>query len=137
MEIGGLKKKDFQVWVPFGVQDEKNGAQVLIRYLTREDLQEITRKATVVAWDRRNPRESHLDATQADILIGRAAVKGWKGFTHDGNDYPYSPENCDELMKGWMEFAQFVNDVAIDLQRLQEVEAKQTVKNSSRTSGSE
>ncbi|MDA8324971.1 MAG: hypothetical protein M0033_02005 [Nitrospiraceae bacterium] len=131
MEIGGLKKQDFEVWVPF------EDARVLIRYVSREELQGIRKRATVASWNRQHQREEQFDGMKADILLGRAAVRDWKGFTMEGVDYPYSPENCDELMRGFTAFARFVNDVCVDLQALQEEEAKQKVKNSSRISGTE
>ncbi len=133
MEIGGLKRNDFEVWVPFA----DDGAQVLVRYVCREELQVVRRKALIVSWDRQHQKEERLDAIRADVLLGRAAVRDWEGFTMEGQEYPYSPENCDELMKGWTEFARFVNNICIDLQALQEEEAKQKAKNSSRISGTD
>ena len=135
MEIGGLKKQDFEVWVPFC--EDGDLARVLVRFVSREELQEIRKKAITTSWDRQHQKEERLDGLKADILLGRAAVRGWEGFTMEGADYPYSPENCDELMKGWSEFARFVNSVCVDLVALQEEEAKQRAKNSSGTSGTE
>ncbi len=135
MEIGGLKKTDFEVWVPFG--EEQDGARVLVRYVGRADVQELRKRAVVVSWDRQHQRQERLDGIKWDVLLGRAAVRDWKGFTMEGADYPYSPENCDELMRGFTAFARFVNDVCVDLQALQEEEAKQQAKNSSRISGTE
>ncbi len=133
MEIGGLKKQDFEVWVPFG--EEGDPARVLVRFVSRAELQDIRRKATVTSWNRQHQKEEQFDGLKADVLLGRAAVRGWEGFTMEGADYPYSPENCDEIMKGWGEFARFVNNVCVDLQALHDEEAKQKAKNSSGTSG--
>ena len=132
MEIGGLKRQDFVVWVPFG-----SDASVLVRYVSRAELLEIRRKAAVVSWDGRHQKTEQFDAIKADVFLGRAAVRGWQGFTVEETEYPYSPENCDELMKGWTEFARFVNSVCVDLQAMQEEEGKQKIKNSSGTSGTE
>ncbi len=133
MEIGGLKKQDFQVWVPFG----EDGSKVLVRYVSRAELQEIRKKATVASWDRHHQKEDRVDGIKADVLLGRAAVRDWKGFTMESAEYNYSPENCDELMRGWSEFARFVNSICVDLQGLQEEDTKQQIKNSSSTSGTE
>ncbi len=135
MEIGGLKRNDFEVWMPFG--EEGDPATVLVRFVSRAEIQEIRKKATVTSYTRQHQREEQFDGLKADVLLGRAAVGGWEGFTMEDQDYPYSPENCDFLMKEWPEFARFVNNVCVDLQALQDEEAKQTAKNSSRTSGSD
>ncbi len=133
MEIGGLKRNDFQVWVPFG----NDGAQVLVRYVGREELQDIARKATVRSWDCHHQPQERLDVLKGDVLTGRAAVRDWKGFTLEGQEFPYSSENCDTLMKSWPQFSRFINDICIDLQALNEEEERQKAKNSLRTSGSE
>ncbi|MDA8087422.1 MAG: hypothetical protein M0Z75_12045 [Nitrospiraceae bacterium] len=135
MEIGGLKKQDFEVWVPFGAEGDP--AEVLVRYVSRAELQDIRKKATVTSWDRQHQKEERLDAVKADVLLGRAAVRDWKGFTMEGREYPYSPENCDELMRGWTQFARFVNEICVDLQALQEEDERRKIKNSSRISGTE
>ena len=141
MEIGGLRRQDFEVWVPFGEEagdgPDKNGTRVLVRFISRAEIQEIRKKASVISLNRQHQKEERFDALKADILLGRSAVRGWAGFTMEGADYPYSPDNCDELMKGWSEFARFVNSVCVDLQALHEEEAKQKTKNSWRTSGTE
>ena len=130
MEIGGLKK-DFEVWIPF--QD----ARVRIRHMRREDVREMTRTATVLEFDLNHQKQERFDGLKFDVLLGRAAVRGWEGFTVDGKDYPYSPEHCEELMRGWALFARFVNEVCTDLQALQAEEEKEKAKNSSRISGTE
>jgi hypothetical protein len=130
MEIGGLQREDFQVWVPFG-----DDAEVLIQYVPREVLQQIRRKATRITWDRKHQKEEQFDPIKADELLGRNAVKDWKGLTMNGEPYPYSPENCDFLMRKWVEFARFVNEVCVDLEALVEEERRQKVKNSVTSSG--
>ena len=74
--------------------------------------------------------EHTLDYLQADILLGRASVRGWKGFTANGEPFPYSGENRDFLMRKSVEFARFVNSACMDMQRLAGQERAQKRKNS-------
>jgi hypothetical protein len=53
----------------------------------------------------------------------------------EGEEYPYTEENCDFLMARWYEFARFVNDACVDLRALQEEERRRAEKNSGLTSG--
>jgi hypothetical protein len=130
MEIGSLKKESFEAWVPFG-----KDAEVLVRYVPREELQEIKKKATIVAWDRKHQKEEKFDPLAADLLLGKAAVRGWRGFTADGAEFPWSPESCDLLMRKWTEFARFVNETCADLEALMDEERARKTKNLSLTSG--
>jgi hypothetical protein len=132
MDIGALKRDDFEVWVPF-MED----AQVLMGYVSLEKLDEIEKAATVRTWNRKHQMEERVDRMKANRLIGRAAVRDWKGITDEGKEYPYSQESCDFLMTHWAEFSQFVNNTCNDLQRLKEEERKAAVGNSSLTSGEE
>jgi hypothetical protein len=135
MEIGALKAEDFQVWMPFA------DAEVLVRYISLEELREIGRKATRVTWE--GPRTpgnrpvETLDSALANKLLGRAAVRGWRGITMEGEEFPYSPENCDFLMARWLEFVRFVNEASLDLRALQEEERERMGKASGLTSGQE
>jgi hypothetical protein len=129
VEIGELQER-FEVWVPF-----QEDAAVLIKYVPLEELRTINKKVTSRGWDRKHRPEETTDTAEANRLLGRAAVKDWKGFTMKGAEYPYSPEHCDFLMTNWLEFSKFVNDVSIDLRALQEAEAEARAKNSGPTSG--
>jgi phage pi2 protein 07 len=124
MEIGALKRDDFQVWVLF------EDAEVLVRYVSLEELREISKKSTKVSWDRRSRKTEETDSMEANRLLGRAAVRGWKDITMGGEEYPYNEENCDFLMTRWTEFIKFVNDVCVDLQALVEHEKEERKKNS-------
>jgi hypothetical protein len=129
MEIGALKNDDFQAWMPF------MDAEVLIRHVPVEELQVIQRKATRVTWDGKHRKAETVDAAEANRLIGRSAVRGWKGITMDGEEFPYSGENCDFLMSRWLEFSRFVGEACLDLQGLVEAERREKEKNSALTSG--
>lgn len=129
MEIGALSKEDFRAWIPF------MDAEVLIRHVSMGELREIAKLATRTTWDRKHQKTEEMDAGESNRLLGRAAVHGWKGLTMNGQEYPYSPENCDFLMSKWLEFSRFVNDVCTDLQALVEGELEEIRKNSGLTSG--
>ncbi len=123
MDISGLKREEFVVEMPFG------DAVVTIAYVSPEELRKIARQATGRSWDRRHQPKEELDQDKANILLGRKAVRGWRGFVEDGQEVPYSPEECDRLINRWGEFSRFVNEVCTDLQALQEQEKQATLKN--------
>ncbi len=135
MELRGLKNESLQGWVPFD-----DDTEILIAYVSREDLRVLRKEATSLKFMRHGKSEE-TDAKEADRLLGRKAVKDWralpgrKGFTMGGEPFRYSPENCDFLMERFNEFANFVNETAIDFVTFVEEEKEETLKNSSATSG--
>lgn len=129
MDISVLKKDTLQVWVPFG-----DDAEVLIRYLPREELQKIYNKAKKITY-RNHQKVEEFDSLEADKLLGHAAVKDWKGFVMDGSPFPCTPENITLVMTKWNAFSRFVNEACVDLETLAKEEREQIVKNSSTTSG--
>jgi hypothetical protein len=131
LDISALKEDDYQVWVPF------LDAEVLVRYVPVEEIHRINRSATRVAWDRKNQKTETLDAVEANRLLGRAAVRGWRGITMDGEEVPYSVDNCDFLMDRWLEFFRFVGEVCLHLRSLVGAEKRGKEKNSVLTSGHE
>jgi hypothetical protein len=132
VEIGALKRDDFEVWVPFG-----DDAEVLIRHVPLDGLQEVNKSSTVREWDRQHQPVERMDAVKRNRLLGRAAVRDWKGLTVEGEEFPYSPENLDFLMTRWSDFARFVGDACTDLQALAREERRRLEKNSVLTSGQE
>ncbi len=128
MDIGVLRQDDFLVWMPF--QD----AEVLVRYISAEEVEGILRRAKTMRWEKHRKVE-RLDLAEANRLLGRAAVRGWRGITMDGAEYPYSEEHCDFLMRRWLDFAEFVSTACTDLQALVAEEQKRRSKNSGLTSG--
>jgi hypothetical protein len=129
MDIGGLKKETLTAWVPFD-----DDTEVLIGYLSREDLREIGKGATMTRFVKHQKSEQ-FDQDEADRLLGRKAVKDWRalpgrpGFTDGGAPFPYSPENCDLLMEKFNEFSNFVNVTCIDFSRFIEEEKAADEKN--------
>lgn len=130
MDIGPLRKEDYTVWVPF-MED----AEVLVRHVTTTELVDINREATVASWDMKSSRSESLDAALAARLLGRAAVRGWRGITMDGEEFPYSTGNCDFLMSRWPEFSRFINSASTGLAALAAQERRHAEKKSSLTSG--
>jgi len=147
VEIEALTRDDFKVWVPF------EDAEVQLRYVPLDELRSIIREATEQRFDRsgRNGAAGHRERTglqtgllseslnHAELgrLIGRASVRGWRGITMCGKPYEYTPEHCDMLMTKWSAFAKMVNEVCLDLIALEEASRRQSLKNSSLTSGRE
>ncbi|MDR2018569.1 MAG: hypothetical protein LBQ00_06840 [Syntrophobacterales bacterium] len=117
MDISGLQRETFEVWTPF------LDGKVKIRYVSRAELFTINSQATRNTWDKGHQLQKEHDPIKADIFLGRAAVKGWEGFTMNGEAYPYTEQNCDFLMGKWVDFARFVNEICIDLQALMDAEA--------------
>ena len=128
MEIGRLvEEKEMVVAVPFG-----DDAEVQVRYVSPEEMRKLADNATHRSYDRKTHKlEEVMDRDEAGRLLGRAAVRGWQGFTVGGEEFPYSPENCDVLMARSHEFSRFVNDLCTEFLALQKAEQKTTKKNSS------
>jgi hypothetical protein len=124
MDISALKNEDFEVWMPF------MDAEVALRYLDIEELRKVQKQATKISWDRKGAKEEDLDSSELSRLLGRAAVRGWRGITMEGQPYAYTPEHCDFLMSRWLEFATFVADAALDLGKLVEAQERGKEKNS-------
>ena len=110
-------------------------AEVLMRYVGLEELRAIQSSATRKSLDRGGALKEELDHAEAGRLLGRASVRGWQGFTLKGEDFPWTPENCDMLMARWTEFARFAGETALDLVKLEESRLKESEKKSRLTSG--
>ena len=91
-----------------------------MRYVGLDELRRIRQHATLRRWDLEKEPVESVDQAEESRLLGRAAVRDWKGLTLKGEDFPYSAENADLLMARWSEFAQMVGEVALDLVRLED-----------------
>ncbi len=130
MDISSLTNgKPLQVWLPFG-----DDSEVLIEYVSREDLLRLNEKARTTSY-RNGQKTEFFDPVLADKLLGRRVVKNWKGFVDHGNEFPCTPENTDILMAKWNEFARFVNESCVSLETLVAKEKELISKNSLNTSG--
>jgi hypothetical protein len=135
MDLSGLKQETLHAWIPFD-----DDTEVCIAYVWREDLRQLRRQAASAGFMKRQ-RSEETDLEEADRLLGRKAVKGWRalpgrtGFTMGGEAFPYSAGNCDFLMERFNEFADFVNEKAVEFSNFVEEEKERELKNSSTTSG--
>ncbi len=117
----GLFNAEQTRWLRFDSDTE-----ICIRFLNKEDLTEITKKAI------KRAKMTGADHDRvSNQLVGAAAVKGWrnaKNHNHpgllnaDGAPIPFTDENRDMLMRYCREFSNFVNDAAIDSKRFLEQE---------------
>ncbi len=129
MEIKAIKDETLEVWVPF------LDAEVLLRYVGLDELRQLRSKCVTRRWDRAPdggaPAEpiEETDHARANRLLGRAAVRGWKGFTHEGDEFLFNPDNCDLLMGRWTEFSRFVGEVCMDLIKLEQARTRGAKKN--------
>ena len=135
MDITALNDEGLEVWVTF------LDAEVLLGYVGLDELRRIRQHATLRRWpysedegQRQGEPEVCLDLAEASRLLGRAAVRDWKGLTLKGEDFPYSAENADLLMARWSEFARMVGEVALDLVRLEDERLATSKKKSLTTS---
>lgn len=125
MDISALTKQEFTAWVPFD-----DGAEVLIRYVPRDVLVDIGRRAVVVKLDPKTRKETReYDPIAADCMIAAAAVVDWKGFEVDGQDFPCTPENLETLVRKWGAFSRFVSESCVSVGILAASEAAETEKN--------
>lgn len=129
MDIAAIGERDFEVWVPF------HDARVLMRYVGLDELRAIQASATRRSLEQGSEISEDLDHREAGRLLGRASVRDWEGFTLNGEEFPWSRENCDLLMDRWTEFARFVSDTALDLARIERARSEESGKKSVLTSG--
>lgn len=129
MDLSGLRQETVEAWIPFD-----DDTEVLISYVSREDLRQLKKKATSTTFVK-HQKTQEMDSKEADRLLGRKAVKNWRalpgrpGFTMDGKPFDYSPENCDLLMERYNEFANFVNEKAIEFSNFVEEEKEEELGN--------
>lgn len=131
MDITALENDDYTVWVRF------LDAEVLMRHVPATELMGIRQRSQRRTWDITSggQPEAASDAAEAARLLGRAAVRGWRGLKMRGEAFDYTPERCDFLMSRWAEFGRFVGEAATSLVRLVAEQGRAEGKNSSLTSG--
>lgn len=110
MEVGKLESiEENHRWINW-----IDGGKVLMAFVTRKTMNKILKITTKRTFKRGVPIEE-VDNTEANRLLGRAAVRNWKGLTSDHEDYPFTEENLDELMEKHPEFSDFVNEKCIEI----------------------
>lgn len=121
MELGKFASDDFVVQVPYG--DPPDQAVISIRYLARDRFSEVVQKATKITYHpKTHQREEKSDYAEASRLIGEAAVVGWTGISVEGQEFPFTPDNRDLLMRRHHGFSKLIMDVCTDLDALVQIE---------------
>lgn len=127
----GVFDEERKEWIQF---DED--AEVLIEFIPREELKEVSKKAEKLA------RKSGVDISEIQTpILGKRAVKGWRkiddhkhpGFTIKGQPFPFSEENVVMLLKRSYEFFNFVHEYATNARFFLEAEKERAAKNSGRS----
>lgn len=116
MEIGDIKN-ELTCWVRFG-----DDAYVLLRYITRDELNKIRRKATKRELIKGQMFED-TDIVDFSLRLGRIAVLDWRNLTMKNELFEYNSENRDLLMKRCYEFNDFVQEKCIEITNF--IEAKE------------
>jgi hypothetical protein len=122
MELGNFSSDNFEVVCPY---DAADGSTVTLRYVPIAKAQAIHAKATKTTKTTRGLERETDDAKFAQ-LWGEWAVVGWSGFTMGGEEYPFTPENRDALMRGHRAFRKFVLDTSDDIEALTAIEREKT-----------
>ena len=117
MELGNITNpNELKVWIPF-----QEDAEVEVRYIALKELTALQKKAT--SRDvKKGQLIENIDHIALGKLLGRAAVSGWKNLTINGEELPFSKENCDMLMEMSYDFVAFVNEKAVELSNFVERE---------------
>ena len=138
MDISGLRSKR-KVWVPY-----LDGLELLVEYLPRDELLELSEKAVVAKFDEETKKETEtFDKRLCEKLICQQVVKGWREVTvaADGSetygdafvdgDQPFNctTENVGLLAEKLSGFALYINKVCVDLQALNAAKKEQAEKN--------
>lgn len=128
MEIGRIvEEEEITAWVPYVVDDEPTDAEVLLAFIPFDELSEIQGKATKRRWIKRQLVEEP-SPVKGNVLLGRKVVRDWKGFTFKGKPFPYSPENCDLLMRRDYDFIGFVNGKCTEMSNFMEAKEEESKK---------
>lgn len=126
MEIGNLNEPMI-AWFDFG-----SDARVQLLFLPKDELTRIVKRHTRNEFKRGVPREV-TDDDKSNIELGRTVVKGWEGLTMAGKAFPFTPENCDLLMRKSYAFNNFVNERCVEVDEFLKVRDEDATKKSEPT----
>lgn len=129
---------EMSAWMPF-----KYGVEVLVQYLGKDTLQEITRKATRWEWDDSHTRTERV---REDLLIKYLSdyVLDWRGL--DGKalekllpvkvaedqldvEIPCNKENKITMLTQCYDFDVFLRDAITSMDRIREAQREAELKN--------
>ena len=108
MEVGNFDK-DMTGWFDFG-----DDAAIELVFIPKDEANKIVKRNTRTEFKRGQPRDI-TDDDKANIELGRKVVRGWRGLTKDGVEFPYSEKNGDELMRKSYAFSNFVNERCVEI----------------------
>jgi hypothetical protein len=130
MDVGILREKlTTEVQYPGG-----DDVFVTLEYVSPDEIKAMSRKCKTINYIRHQPVEG-TDTDKLLLLLCRRAVKGWKGFTDGGQEFPCTPENIEFMVRHDYDFPRFVQDVCTDIHRMKRSQAEASAKNSGLTSG--
>ncbi len=123
MQLDDIRQPERLFWAKY--DDE---IEVQVKYITREALRDIYAEATKTSFANHQKQEE-FDPIKADLLLGRATIRAWKGINDGDSPAPCTPENIDLLMRRHNTFAKFINAICVDLDLLLAKEREQAKKN--------
>jgi hypothetical protein len=123
MNLNDLKNNDRLFWVDFSAT-----VSVQLRHVTKERLRHLMKQATTTNFINHKPVEE-FNATLADVLLGKEAIRDWHGVSFDDNPAPCTPENIEIAMKGHNIFCDFINSICGDIDNLIRSEKEASEKN--------
>lgn len=100
-----------------------------IRYLSAPALRSLNAKARTVGWDSKHRQIDRVDSEKIAVLVGEAALIGWRGIKRHGEDVPFSPEMRDWLMSNIGDFSNFVFERAVEYSAYVDYEREESKKN--------
>lgn len=108
MEIGSFDK-EMTAWFDYG-----RDAEIEIAFFPKDELTKLIKRHTRTTY-KRGVQSTETDDERANIELGVKVVKNWKGLTQEGNEFPYSVDNCVELMRKDYNFSNFVNERCVEI----------------------
>jgi hypothetical protein len=122
MEIGAILQPEKLFTIDF------LDGKITLVFVPSDEVRKITKQSTIKSWDHKHQPVEEFNIIEYRRLLGRRAVRGFEGFTSNGEPFPYSTENCDMLMTKWADFAMAVDRACSDIQGLMETEIKESEK---------
>ena len=131
--LGAYLTNKLEAWIKV---DGFDGFEVKVAYLSREELNKISKAVSRTEWSPKTRR--HEDIIDQELFVKEfvsATVLGWKGFTlkHASNLMPielpedaslddeveFSTEEANVLIQNSPTFDSWLNDIVFDLSRFQ------------------
>ena len=126
MELGSISSNESpRAWFEYG------DTKVLIQHTTKEELRVMSRKCTSTSFDKVShaPVET-MDSAKADVMLAQHCIKGWEGFTSNGEPFPCTPQNIELLMTKVNSFSKFINDTCTNYETIVAKQKEEDAKNS-------